>query len=739
MKNSISHFSNNFYKLLNILFGWIVFQFKFTFDVKAGRIGGVSYENDKIYQMKKKIPFILYLRDYYMLEIIRSNDKSAPVLNLILYSDVGEGGGELCVCEIDLSKNISKKVCYFEKPVRSLRFELSSANLSPEILDIKLTKLTKKFALSRIKKKLGLENSSGYHDIETLYKEYDKLFKPKEEPSYAGWIREQEPSLWLPELPKKFMKFSIIVPIFNSRPEWLDACIYSVINQTYTNFELILVDDASSKALTIDSLNKHAASDSRIKLITRIRNGHISVATNTGIGHATGDFFIFLDHDDQLSLNALNEVAHVIENNPNAQIIYSDEDLMSDSGERITPHFKPDWNADLLLGHNYVTHLCCYKQSLLTSLGGFREGFEGAQDYDLILRASKVVDPENIFHIPKILYHWRMVESSTALDASAKPYTDQAGLLALKEHVSSISLDLSVSTTDKPNFYQVNWPVDESIKLSVIIPTRDGLDVLQPCIETLFSTTQGRNIELIILDNGSSLPETLNYFEKLKLQKNVVIIRDDNPFNYSNLNNQGVSESTGHVLLFLNNDIEALSRGWLDEMLSQVVRPNIGCVGAKLLYPDRTIQHAGVIMGLGGYAAHSHRGLANHSSGYFNRLNLRQNISAVTGACLMVRREIFELVGGFDSNFAVAYNDVDFCLKVKRAGFDNVFTPFAELIHHESKTRGEESAPADIHRFQQEKDRLQNKWPDIINHDPAYNPNLTRMSEDFTLKRPHEF
>ncbi len=567
--------------------------------------------------------------------------------------------------------------------------------------------------------------------LEEMFLHYNKLFLPNVEKSSYQHLIEKEK--WTPLCKDQGLCFSVVIPIYNTPENWLKDCIESVQNQIYPNWQLVLVDDASKSSHVKKVLEDYSSCDSRINVIFLKKPSHICNTTNAGILRSKGDFVTFLDHDDVLSPYALNELASVINKNRKLRLIYSDEDLMSESGERLHPHFKPDWNPELLSAHNYVTHLACYEKTLLHELGNLREGFEGAQDFDLVLRAKQVLTETQIYHIPKILYHWRMVEGSTAFNPDAKNYATDAGLQALTDHFKSINKDARIQHGKQTNFYRVLWPLpDAKTKISIIIPTRNGKEILEACIESIIKTADWDNYEIIVVDNGSNERDSINYLASLNKHSNIKVLKNDTPFNFSSLNNFGAEHASGEILLLLNNDIEATHRGWLSEMLSLVVRDEVGCVGAKLLYPDGSIQHAGVILGLGGYAAHSHRGSEGSASGYFNRLNVRQNLSAVTAACLMVRKEVYFSVGGLDESFQVAYNDVDFCLRVRAAGFKNVFTPFATLIHHESKTRGEENSKKDVQRFDSEKARLYGRWSEVIDHDPAYNPNLTRSREDFS-------
>lgn len=641
-------------------------------------------------------------------------------------------------------KGCFKRICYFDETVNFFTANLEFNNRSEKDLKLSFKKISKPFAYERmerkLRKKLGKRVLLDSFTDTQKYTLYDQLFNKADQiVNYQTWINESEPLIWNKGgQNRRYEKilFSIVVPTYNAKPEWLDECFQSVVDQTYYNWELVIVDDASTSISSLDNLKKWKnSSDSRINVIYRESNGHICAATNTGLEATKGDYICFLDHDDMLAPQALNELAIAICENPRAKLIYSDEDLISESGRRIRPHFKPDWNPELLLNHNYVTHLCCYESEMIKQLDGMRNGFDGAQDYDLVLRASRIMESEHIIHVPKILYHWRMVEGSTALSSEAKSYATKAGFRALTEHVAIVNPNAQVQYAAKDNFYKVSWPlvIDQGVfppKVSIIIPTRDGIEVLKPCIDGLLNRTSYSNFEIIILDNGSDKQETLNYLDMLSKNTLVTVIRDDGLFNYSRINNNAVRYSTGEFICLLNNDIEVIHSDWLDKMVSLAARPNTGCVGAKLLYPDGSIQHAGVILGLGGYAAHAFRG---EDRDYPGRAQVSQNLSAVTAACLVVKRSIYNAVGGLDESFQVAYNDVDFCLRVKAAGYNNIYTPDAELYHHESKTRGSDSTPQNSERFESEKVLLLEKWSEVIKHDPAYNPNLTRSREDFSV------
>lgn len=662
---------------------------------------------------------------WYMVEVLPKTSTSSSVLYL-------NNDSFLSVP----TKGSVKRLLFAEAPP-TFKLESIDKACSASAL-VKLIPVTEGFAKQRMLNKLSKKIANGFSNkrssttVQSLYGIYQSLFSTSSHISYDAWIKNVEPTNWSGLIENFSLKFSIITPVYNTNASFLKECVESVKAQTYQNWELVLVDDASSNAETIKTLESYK-SDPNIFVIKNKENLHISKATNVGLEAATGNYVVFLDHDDLLSPNALNEIALVIKEKPELKFIYSDEDFIDQNGGREKAHFKPDFNLDLLRSHNYITHVCCYKLDLLTSLGGFTCGLDGAQDYDLALRASEALTAPEIYHVPKVLYHWRKHESSTALDSKAKEYSSKAGLRALQAHYSRLNLKTRVVTVSRDNYFRTQWPVIGDDKVSIIIPTKNHASLLESCINSIQSTVNCDRVEFIIIDNNSTEESARSYFNRLAAKKNFRVVRDNGDFNYSRLMNLGVTKASFDYVLMLNNDVEAIEEGWLDEMLSLASRKDIGVVGAKLLYPDQTIQHAGVILGLGGYAAHSHRGIYKDSVGYFNRPQVCQNVSAVTGACMMVRKSVYNDVGGFDESFAVAYNDVDFCLRVLESGFNNIYTPYASLIHYESKTRGSDSSSIQINRFKREKELLKKRWQSYIDHDPAYNPNLTKRSECFGL------
>jgi GT2 family glycosyltransferase len=529
---------------------------------------------------------------------------------------------------------------------------------------------------------------------------------------------------------------SVVMPVYNPPLDLLREALDSVRQQLYSNWELCIADDLSDNEELRELIVAYAKEDDRIRYIFRQENGHISKATNSALELVTGEFVALMDHDDLLPEHALFWVAHAINEYPEAKMFYSDEDKIDVSGNRHDPYFKCDWNPDLFYSHNMFSHLGVYRADLLREIEGFRVGLEGSQDYDLALRCIEKIDASQIIHIPRVLYHWRVVEGSTALDASEKPYAMIAGERAINEHLERQGIKASCKLLDWG--YRVKYQLSHEPLVSIIIPTRDHVDDLRACLNSIYGKTAYNNYEVIIVDNGSVDPATLQYLEELRVQKQVTIIRDDSEFNYSYLNNLGVDAAKGEIISLMNNDIVADAPEWMTEMVSHAMRPEVGAVGCRLVYPDNTLQHAGIILGLGGLAAYSHRCIPRSSPGYFGRAMLIQSMSAVTAACLFVRKSAYLEVGGLDEkNLAVAYNDVDFCLRLKEAGYRNIFTPYAELIHHESKSRGPEDTREKQERAQCEFDYMRARWGSVLDNDPAYNPNLTLDREDFSIaERP---
>jgi glycosyltransferase involved in cell wall biosynthesis len=545
---------------------------------------------------------------------------------------------------------------------------------------------------------------------------------------------------------------SVLMPVYNTPERWLRRAIESVRGQSYPNWELCLADDASPEPHVRPLLEEYARQDSRIKVTFREKNGHISAASNSALELATGEFISLLDHDDELAPHALFEVAALLEGRPGTDFIYSDEDKIDEDGRRHEPYFKPDFLPDLFHSQNYTSHLSVYRTAVVRAAGGFRPGYEGSQDWDLALRVIERIDPTRIHHIPKILYHWRAIPGSTALMLSEKSYPLEAARRALSDHFARLRQPVELLPVPGDH-WRVKYPLPADPPLvSLIIPTRNGLPFLQRCIYSILEKTSYPNFEVLVVDNGSDEPATVAYLKSLADgthpqlatglpgrhgRRTARVLRYDAPFNYSAINNFAVRQAQGELVGLLNNDLEVIEPGWLDEMAAQALRPEIGCVGAMLYYPNDTIQHAGAVIGVGGVAGHAFRDFPRGTEGKFNRGRLVQNYSAVTAACLVIRKDIYEQVGGFDEKeLAVAFNDIDFCLKVRAAGYRNLWTPFAELYHHESATRGTDNTPEKEDRFRREVETMLLRWGPELTSDPAYNPNLTLELTDFSLAAP---
>ena len=530
---------------------------------------------------------------------------------------------------------------------------------------------------------------------------------------------------------------SVLMPVYNPDPAWLDAAIESVRAQLYPHWELCIADDASTDPAVTQLLRRHEAADPRIKLVLREQNGHISAATNSALALAQGEWVCLFDHDDLLTEHALFWIADAIRANPDAALVYSDEDKIDASGQRREPHFKPDWNYTLFLSYNLISHLGAYRTQMVRAVGGFRLGFEGAQDYDLALRCIETLRPGQIVHVPRVLYHWRIHAASTAQAGESKPYALLAGEKALNEHFARRGMAAQASLQPR-GYYRTQFALPAVLPLvSLIIPTRNGEALVRQCIASIRAKTQYPNYEIILVDNGSDDPAALRYFEELAAQEGVRVLRDDRPFNYSALNNAAAAQARGEFLALVNNDIEVISPDWLGEMVSWALQPGVGVVGARLLYPDGSLQHGGVVLGLGGVAGHSHKHFPRQHPGYFFRAILTQEFSAVTAACLLVRKSIYEAVGGLEEkHLAVAFNDVDFCLRVGEAGYRNIYAAHAELYHHESVSRGHEDTTEKKARFKAEAGYMKSRWAALLAADPAYNPNLTRDYEDFSYAWP---
>jgi O-antigen biosynthesis protein len=533
---------------------------------------------------------------------------------------------------------------------------------------------------------------------------------------------------------------SILMPVFNPDEKFLCEALESVISQCYPHWECCIADDASTNPKIREILENYAKKDARIKLIFRETNGHISAASNSALSMASGEYIGLLDHDDMLREHTLYMVVNELNRYPKSEIIFSDEDLIDEFNVRYDPYFKPDWNPDLFYGHNLVTHFVVFRTDLIKEVGGFRKGYEGAQDWDLVMRISEKVQPEHIRHIPHILYHWRAVSGSTALSVENKDYAKPAQLATLRSHFERIQQQVEITCSDD-GFWKVEYPVGKPKPLvSIIIPTRNKQRLLQKCLVSIHNNTNYLNYEILIVDNLSDDPEILRYFDQIVSDEKISLLKYPFDFNYSAINNHAVIYAKGDVLLFLNNDIEVISPDWLDEMVGHAIRPKIGAVGAMLYYPNNTIQHAGVVLGMKGDAGHIYYGSPRGTIGQRGRLRLTQNFSAVTAACMALEKTKFIEINGFkEGSLPIAYNDIDLCLRLIKAGYRNIWTPHAELYHHESASRAYEDTPEKIARVKSEAAYLVSQWAEMIANDPAYNPNLSLTLPDFSLAFPPRF
>jgi glycosyltransferase involved in cell wall biosynthesis len=530
--------------------------------------------------------------------------------------------------------------------------------------------------------------------------------------------------------------FSVVMPVYNPRIDLLEKALDSVIAQVYEKWELCIADDHSTDPEVKETLQRYMEKDSRIKVVFREENGHISRASNSALELATGGYSVLMDHDDVLRDDALYLMAKTINIKGDADMIYSDEDKIDEWGIHSDPHFKPDWCPDNLLSRNYLGHVVALKTEQLRAIGGWRAGFEGSQDYDLVLRYTEKY--HKVHHIPEVLYHWRIHSESAALSEGVKPYAYRAAQRALTEAMERRGMEATVDFLDSFRGYSIRFGLkDKTAKVSIIIPSRNKAEILKKCLRSIDNLSTYRNFEVILIDNNSDQREFFDLIKKYKKNSRMdfKVVTDKNPFNFSRLINLGRAHSCGKYLVLLNNDTEVISPDWLEAMMEHVQREEIGVAGAKLLYDNDTIQHAGVIVGLGGAAGHVLIGEDRDGPGYFNYVNMLNAYSAVTGACFMVRTDVFDQVGGFDESFGTEYNDVDFCLKVLEAGYRNLYVPHCELYHYESLSRGHPHSNSESYKKHiKEVNLFRKKWKTYVDHDPSYNPNLSLGVHNFGLK-----
>ncbi len=529
---------------------------------------------------------------------------------------------------------------------------------------------------------------------------------------------------------------SIVVPLYKTNKLYLDALIKSVQAQTYGNWEICLSDGSGSPSPIAADLEAAADADKRIKIIPAGVQRRIVENTNRAIEAASGEYIAFADHDDLLAPDALFEVVKALNENSEYELIYSDEDKVNESGNMFfEPHMKPDFNPDLLRTVNYICHLCVIKRGLLDKTGYLNPEYEGAQDYDIILRATE--NTKNIHHIPKVLYHWRSHQDSTAENPESKRYAFDAGRRAVADHYKRLGIKAEVIDGEWPGLYRTKYLRDYDPLISILIPNKDHTDDLKRCIDSLFEKSTYKNFEIIVIENNSDKDETFEYYKEAEKQYDRVrVVYYDGGFNFSAINNFGAEHANGEYLLLLNNDTGMINEDALEELLGYCMRDDTGIVGARLYYEDDTIQHAGVVVGFGGIAGHCFVMHPRGNTGYCHRIICAQDYSAVTAACMMVDRKVFDEVGGLDPFLAVAFNDIDFCLRVREAGYYVVYNPYAEFYHYESKSRGLEDTPEKMTRFNQECEKFFERWQAFLDAgDPFYNPNLTLDSQDFSLKK----
>ena len=560
--------------------------------------------------------------------------------------------------------------------------------------------------------------------------------------SYAEWIEQNEtPTALYPSLKEKCSSWqhqplvSVVMPTYNSPLQFLAQAIESVQAQVYPHWQLCIADDASTDRQVQVFLEEAVQKDSRISIVLRSDNGHISASSNSALEIAKGEWVALLDHDDLLHPLALYELVNALQNHPDAQIVFSDEDKIDGTGQRFGPYFKSNYNPELMWAQNMISHLGCYRRSTLADIGGFRKGFEGSQDYDLALRVIQRSKAHQIVHIPRVLYHWRAISGSTALAPDAKPYAEIASRRALKEHLAALQFSATVEHAPELSYMNRVRPMLKKPDplISLLIPTKDGIDLLRQCIESVRQKSSYSNYEILVVNNNSLLPASHIYFDQIK-REGIRVLDYPYPFNFSAINNFAAKEARGEYLCLLNNDIEVQTADWMEEMLSFAQLDHAGAVGARLWYPgNQGLQHGGVVVGLGGVAGHVHVGLKKNEKGYFGRLVLHHRCSAVTAACMMIKKSTYFAVDGMDEQIAVAFNDVDFCLRLGKAGYHCVYTPFAELIHHESATRGDDLSEENRLRFMGEVSFMKSRWANQLNCDPFFSPNLSLNHSDFRM------
>ncbi|MDO4519584.1 MAG: glycosyltransferase family 2 protein [Eubacteriales bacterium] len=600
---------------------------------------------------------------------------------------------------------------------------------------IQWTKLFKKLSPYMIQKGFRYLKHFGFKEFMIRLHE---RFEPDEVP-YAPWYEVYKPD---EETLKKQRKisfsvnpsFSIVVPVYRTPELFLRQMIDSLLEQTYENWELCIANGSPEDEKVVRILQEYAAKDSRIHYKNLEQNLGIAENTNEAFAMAAGEFIGLLDHDDLLAPNALFEIVKHLNEQGDADVIYTDEDKVTmELDEHFQPHFKPDFSLDLLRSNNYICHFFVVRRSIVEQVGGFNREYDGAQDHDFIFRCVEAA--EHIAHVPEILYHWRTHRASTADNPASKMYAFDAGKRAIEAHLKRTGTEGQVTPLKDLGFYRVKYPVQGQPLISIIIPNKDETETLKACLESIRAKSTYANYEIIIVENNSTTDEIFTYYKELSKDPQVHLLKWKKEFNYSAINNFAVKHARGEYLLFLNNDVTVITPDWLEEMLGVCQRQEVGAVGVKLLYPDNTIQHAGVVVGMGGIAGHMFVNMQANRTGYLHKASIMQDVSAVTAACMMMKKTVFEQVGGFTEQLSVAFNDVDLCLKVNKAGSLVVYDPYVQLYHYESKSRGAEDNEAKIRRFQAEIECMRSRWTEILrNGDPYYNKNLSLVKWNYSIK-----
>ena len=682
-----------------------------------------------------------------------------PLVNPCLYPDYGGGLSESE--RIDLPVNPDgaplRALVRLKYGPRMMRLDPSASKVDIRIGTCRIRRLSRAEAFLRMLRAIGRVDRSAARRVlvdslrdfgggrlsragHRLYDAFLALDSARAS-RYEDWLERFAAPLEPEEAARRMAALaerrviSVLMPVYNAPADVLASAIDSVMAQRYPHWQLCIADDAST-ARHVAPLLERAARDPRVRVLRRPSNGHISASSNDALSLATGSHVALLDHDDLMHPDALLHVAEALDAHPDAALVYTDEDKIDADGARRDPYFKPAFDGELLLGQNFPCHLSVYPAALVREVGGFRAGYEGAQDWDLALRVIERAAGRPVVHVPHVLYHWRTLQGSTALGVDAKGYAAEAGLRAVRDAIARRGLDADATLLPSGHVRVARRRPARAPRVSIVVPTRDRVELLRMCVESVLAKTTYPDFELIVVDNGSVEAETLDYLARAASDPRVRVIPYPHPFNYSAINNAAVAASSGEIVCLLNNDIEVIAPGWLDAMVAHAVDARVGAVGAMLYYPDDTIQHAGVLVGAGGVGGHAWGGAPRGTPGYMGRLHLAHSPLAVTAACLVVRRAAWDAVGGLDEGLVVAFNDVDFCLRLARAGFENRWVPEAELYHHESATRGLEDTPERQARFKSEVDFMLRRWGSALDRDPAYSPNLSLSGAPFSLAFP---